>query len=154
MKNKKFKLLGTVLSVLVSVFIVKELLELKIDFSVLSRSDHIALVLLFSFVYGLHMFVLCIPWKAFVSMLTNEPVPFHEASWVLNKSNLMKYLPGNVFQYIGRNELAVRLKLRHPDVSLSTVLDVLVLIGANFLLSVILYMQGIRKWYSAYGLQH
>lgn len=58
----------------------------------------------------------------------------------------MKYIPGNIFQYVGRNEIAIEYNLSHKKVALTTVLD----IGANVLgvliVSLVGYMSGWQSW--------
>ena len=150
-KNKILKTLGNSAVVLSLAFICKKLYDLDIDTSVLFRADNLVHVAWISILYGLHMVVLCVPWKVFIRIFSGRNVPFTEAAWVLNKSNLMKYLPGNIFQFIGRNELAVRLNLRHADVAFATVCDLGLVVAVNLMLSTILNWQGITAWFGKYG---
>jgi len=155
MNSKKiFKTLGNVAVVLSLAFVFKKLLDMDIDTNLLFRSDSLAHVAWISFFYGLLMFVLCIPWKVFIKIVSGANVPFTEAAWILNKSNLMKYLPGNVFQFIGRNELAIRLNLSHTDVAFATICDLGLLVTVNLVSSTLLNRQGIKDWFGRYGFSH
>ncbi|MDR3551701.1 MAG: lysylphosphatidylglycerol synthase domain-containing protein [Clostridia bacterium] len=150
-KNRTLKIIGTIVTVIALFFIIKKLVELNLDYSLLLQKTNLLYIILFSAVYGIQMFVICIPWKTFISILTHEKIPFSKATWIYNKSNFMKYIPGNVFQYVGRNELAIRLNLSHVDVSFATVCDIIMIVAANFLVSVIMYAQGVGKWFAKYG---
>ena len=57
---------------------------------------------------------------------------------VFTRSNLYKYVPGNVFQYVGRNKLAEDAQVSHVDVACATVLDVLGCVISTGIISVIL----------------
>jgi uncharacterized membrane protein YbhN (UPF0104 family) len=151
-KNKILNLVGGIVTVAALFFIIKKLIELNFDYSLLFQSKNFLFIVLFSVVYGINMFVICIPWKTFISILTRRKIPFNNATWIYNKSNLMKYIPGNIFQYVGRNELAIRLDLSQVDVSFATICDVIMIVAANFLLSVLMYVQGVSKWFSKYGI--
>ena len=150
-RSKIWKIVGGIITVIVIVFIIKKLLEFDIDYTMLLQPQNLVYLIIVSIVYGVHMLVLCIPWKTFIQLLSGKKIPFHEAAWVYNKSNLLKYIPGNVFQYIGRNELAFRMKVSHVDVSFSTVCDVLLLVVMNFVLSILFYGDGVSKWLAEYG---
>ena len=50
----------------------------------------------------------------------------------------MKYVPGNVFQYVGRNQLAADLHISHVDVACATVLDIVCSMLTPLLLIVVL----------------
>jgi hypothetical protein len=149
--NKTLKTLGNAAVVLSLLFLGVKFVALDIDKTLFLRADNTLHILWISFLFGLHLFVLCIPWKTFIRIITGREIPFFEAAWVLNRSNLMKYLPGNVFQFIGRNELAVRLDLPHADVACATVCDMALLVGTNCLMAAFLNWRGMEKWFGKYG---
>ena len=150
MNNSKFlKTLGNAAVVLSLVFVFKRLTALDIDKEIIwSGLVHVAWI---SFACGILVFVSCVPWKAFVRIISGRSVPFVEAAWIFSKSNMMKYLPGNVFQFIGRNELAIRLNLSHADVAFATLCETALLMIAILLTTVLLDRQGITKWLARYG---
>jgi hypothetical protein len=151
-KNSALKTIGNAAVVLSFMFVWKKFADLDVDKAILFRSENVTHILWISFLYGLQMFILCVPWKMFLSIISNRKVPFSEAAWVLNRSNLMKYLPGNVFQFIGRNELAIRLDLRHTDVAFATVCDIALSVGGVFFMAFFLNWRGMGKWFERYGL--
>ncbi|MFR6077469.1 MAG: hypothetical protein ACLUHJ_08605 [Ruminococcus sp.] len=42
-----------------------------------------------------------LPWLLFIRILSGAKIPMRDALPVYTRSNLMKYVPGNVFQYVG-----------------------------------------------------
>jgi Predicted integral membrane protein len=151
-KNKILKIIGGIVTIIVIIFIIQKLIELRINYELILQENHIVIIFIFSIIYGFHMFILCVPWKTLVTIFSKIKIPFRDFSWIINKSNLMKYIPGNVFQYVGRNELAIRYKLSHVDVAFCTMFDIALNIASVFFLSIIFYSQGIEKWFNKYGI--
>ena len=71
------------------------------------------------------IFFMSTPWVQFVRILSGKKIAMKDALPVYTKCNLMKYVPGNVFQYVGRNQLAADLHISHVDVACATVLEIL-----------------------------
>ncbi len=119
------KLIGSVIMVLVAVYIVKKVMDMDIrlaDF----RSGRIITALVTAVIIQTAVIVIsCIPWMMFIRSLSGIRVTYPPAMAVYTQSNIYKYLPGNVFQYVGRNKLAFDLHISHVDVACSTVMEVL-----------------------------
>jgi hypothetical protein len=149
-KNKLLRVIGN-FAVLVSfVFICKNLASLDIDrnfFFTANMAFHISWI---SFLFGVYLFSY-LPWRIFLKVITHHKIPFLETAWVFNKANLMKYLPGNFFQFIGRNEIATRLNISHADVAFATVCDTVLLMLSVSVVSILLDWRGIEKWLGKYG---
>lgn len=129
--KKYFKLLGNILMLLSIFFLIIRLSKLNVNYNVIFSST--GTIVFLSFLYGIHNFFIGISWKQLIYVISGKKICFDKTIYVWNKSNMMKYIPGNVFQYVGRNEIAVTEKLNHADVALATILDVLInLIGVFF----------------------
>lgn len=127
------------------VFIIKKLVTMNIDYKIILNGRNLILLCIFSLLYGVHMVILSVPWRNVISIITGYNAGFLSLSQIMCKANLLKYLPGNVFQYVGRNEAALRYHLDHLDIALSTGIDVLLNVGSVFLLSLIMNYQGIVR---------
>lgn len=149
--KKTVKILGATLTLLSIAFIIKKLFYLNINYSYFVDARRLFYSIAVCIAFGTHMFILCLPWKGFIEILSGIKVPFYKASWILNKSNLLKYLPGNVLQFVGRNEIAIQLKLKHIDVAFATLCDTCMLLGVNFLLALCFYWQGALSWLQKNG---
>jgi hypothetical protein len=66
-----------------------------------------------------------------------QKVPLKEAVLVYCRSNLGKYIPGNVFQYVERNIFFSSYGVRHVDTVLASLLEVGCLILSAFILSAV-----------------
>ncbi len=150
-KRRIVKIIGNILAILSVVFVLYRLVEMGGLESFSFTPDDLFWIVLFSAVYGLLILIYCLPWRGFVRVYTGARPPFLLSSYILSKSNIMKYIPGNIFQYVGRNELALRLNLSHSDVALATVTDVMVSVAAVFGVGALFYGDSLRRVFSEYS---
>ena len=123
--KKTVRILGNIVTVIAIVFIAVRLYRMRVDLSVLGTGKTIA-VLALAFVFQLLLVILSsIPWITIVNALSGKRIRIRESLPVFTKANLYKYIPGNVFQYVGRNRLAVEKEISHVDVATATVIDTL-----------------------------
>lgn len=149
-KNKILKLIGNLVVVLALAFIVKKLVDADVDYGQVVSGNSIYIYLLLISLYAFAVICMSIPWNNVVYLMTGEKIAFREVAEVSTRANVMKYIPGNVFQYIGRNSLAVNKGLKHSEVAISTLLDVIINLGVVFLLTLIFSFQTIMTWLQQY----
>ena len=151
-KKKTIKLIGNIITSIVIFFIAKRLLSYDIDWKMLFRPDNFFILFLLIIGYSLNVVLICIPWKVILEIITSVKIKFKEIVLISCRSNALKYIPGNVFQYVGRNQIAFKLDFNHLDVGISTIIDVFINILSIFLTSLILYFPGIKIWIDKFGL--
>lgn len=149
--KKLAKIFGNVLTILSLLFIVKQIADLEINYGNIFNTRTILIMIAISVVYGVIIIIYCWPWRNYVKMITGTRLPFTEIAFVMAKSNLLKYVPGNIFQYIGRNEIAVKRELKHGEVGMATVLEVVTNLLAAMLLGGIFYFDGFQKVVIQFG---
>ena len=149
--KKLAKLAGHVLMLAAVVFLVRKFINMDVDFASLAE-PHVLAGLMLAFV-TLTAVVVCntYPWLVFVQSLSGTKIPFRQAMPVFTRSNLYKYVPGNVFQYIGRNQLAADMQISHVDVACATILDVLFCVLSTGVISVLLLGGTIMTLMQEYG---
>ncbi|MGX7203926.1 lysylphosphatidylglycerol synthase domain-containing protein [Enterococcus pingfangensis] len=135
--NKYLKIIGNVVTIIAVVFILRKLMRNDVDYQSLFKTKNILSISIVVIVQSIIVITNAFPWKTLVEMMTNIPIPFSETIPVYVKSNLMKYVPGNVFQFVGRNELAIKKDLPHIKVATATFLDILMTVIAASLISII-----------------
>lgn len=150
-KTPPIKLIGNIITIIVVYFLINRLLSYDIDWSMLLVPKNFIIISILITLYGLNVFVICIPWKNIIEILTSKKISFKDITLILCKSNILKYIPGNVFQYVGRNEIAVKMNISHWDAAISTVFDILLNVCAICLISLILYYPGLKIWLDIYG---
>jgi len=142
MKMKKYlKLIGNVITAIAILFVIKKLFQTDIDYSLLLKKGNILPIVIAIIIITSIVILNCLPWRKLVYILSSVSIPFKEAVSVYTKSNILKYLPGNVFQYVGRNDLANRMGIRHTDVAFATALEIIMMVFSALLLSVV-FLQG------------
>lgn len=150
MKKKVIMYIGNALMLVAVILMIWKMIHLEIDYSLYFNASGILRILLLSGLYGVLLVVMSLSWRQTNSVIAGKPISFWVSSKVYCKSNLLKYIPGNVFQYVGRNELAERLELSHGDVAMATGIDVFEQFFSFFLVSIIFcgygFMQIIKEY--------
>lgn len=136
--KKYYKVIGTIVTVIALVFVVKKIVTMDVDWSMFASGRIIALIGGCVLVQTAVILFMSMLWVRFVRILSGTNIPMKDALPVYTKSNLMKYVPGNIFQYVGRNQLAADLKISHVDVACATVLDIVCSMVTPLLLIVVL----------------
>ena len=149
--KKALKIIGNIVMIAALAFVVKKLLDMDISFSQLSEGRVVCALLLCFAVQTAIIICSCYPWLVFTRSLSGRKIPYSAAMPVYTQSNLYKYLPGNVFQYVGRNQLAADMDISHVDVACATVLDVLFCVFWTAVISVIMLGGRIAELMSKYG---
>ncbi|NLT09401.1 MAG: hypothetical protein GXY08_07860, partial [Ruminococcus sp.] len=149
--KKAIKIAGNVLMIAALAFVVKKLLDMDISPSDFRSPEVIAALIIGTVMQTGIIIISCIPWLMFTRSLSGVKIPYSSAMPVYTQSNLYKYLPGNVFQYVGRNKLAADMQISHVDVACATVLDVLFCVLWTGIISVILLGSKIAELMGKYG---
>lgn len=132
-------------------FVIKKLLDMDISLSQLSEGRVVGALLVCLVIQTAIIIFSCYPWLVFTRSLSGRRIPFSAAMPVYTQSNLYKYLPGNVFQYVGRNQLAADMDISHVDVACATVLDVLFCVFWTAVISAVLLGGRIAELLAKYG---
>lgn len=123
--KKYYKLIGTIITIIALIFVVKKIVTMDVNWSMFANGKALAIISGCTLVQAALVLFMSMPWLRFIRILSGTQIPIRDALPVYSKSNLMKYVPGNVFQYVGRNQLAADLQISHVDVACATVLDIL-----------------------------
>lgn len=150
-KKKILKAAGNLVTILAVLFVIRKLMGLDIDYSTLANAKSLVWILVISVIYGIIIVVYGWPWSNYVKMITHTRLPYPPVAFIMAKSNLLKYIPGNVFQYIGRNELAIRKNLKHSEVGMATIFDVATNLLAAAILGCVFYFDGFKRVLAQFG---
>lgn len=149
--KKIAKIAGNLLMIAALVFLIKKIMGMDADFTQFGSPNVIAALVL-SFIVQTAVIVMgTFPWLMFTQALSGTKIPFSAAMPVYTKSNVFKYVPGNVFQYIGRNQLAADMNISHVDVACATIFDVLFCVLSTGIISVLLLGGEIAGLLGKYG---
>ena len=151
MQKKVIRLLGNLLTCVAIFYIVRKLFSYELDYTIFNDPRTMAIMCILVIVYMMCVILGCLPWRALVKEIANIKNSFIEISVIFTKANLLKYVPGNVFQYVGRNELAVKKEIKHSDVAFSTLIDTIWNLFANCMVAILVYWNGLFAWISYQG---
>lgn len=140
------KIIGKIISIASIAFIVYAIWKLGFDF------DSIHNWPLFLTVSFISVIVKCITvyvsgfaWAGWLSFFAGGKIDKREALCVYAKANIGKYLPGNVMHYVERNLFATNLGISQKKLALSTVLEVLGLLGTALIISILVSAKQLLK---------
>lgn len=149
--KKIAKIIGNLLMIAAIAFLIKKIIGMDVDLSQLGSPSAIGAFCVNLAVQTMLIVMGCIPWQMFTQSLSGRKIPFAAAMPVYTKSNVYKYLPGNVFQYVGRNKLAFDMNISHVDVACATVFDVLFCVFWTGVIAVVLLGGRIAGLLAKYG---
>lgn len=149
--KKLVKLAGHLVVILALAFVVRKIVDMDISLKDLRSPGVIGAFLLSFVIQTAQIIIACFPWLMFTRSLSGRRIPYSAAMPVYTQSNIYKYLPGNVFQYVGRNKLAADMEISHVDVACATVLDVFFCVFWTGVVSVILLGGRIGALIEKYG---
>lgn len=149
--KKLLKLAGHLVVIAALAFVVKKIIDMDIKLSDLSSPRVIGAFVLSLVIQTAQILIGCWSWLLFTRSLSGQKIPYSAAMPVFTRSNIYKYLPGNVFQYVGRNQLAADMKISHVDVACATILDVFFCVFWTGTVSVILLGSKIAELLEKYG---
>jgi hypothetical protein len=149
--KKLLKLAGHLVVIAALVFVVKKMIDMDIKPRDLSSPRVMGAFALSLVIQAAQIIIACYPWLMFTRSLSGRKIPYSAAMPVYTQSNIYKYLPGNVFQYVGRNKLAADMEISHVDVACATILDVFFCVFWTGVVSVILLGSKIAELLEKYG---
>lgn len=137
----KLRIIGGIITALSMILLFIKISRMDIDWSVILIEKYLRTTVFCIVFYGFMMVLCFIPWKNLVEIccgkigqLKNQKLLF---CYVFSKANILKYIPGNIVQYIGRNEIAFELGLSHLDVVLASAAEIVIITTIALLISVI-----------------
>lgn len=143
--SRTIKIIGNIAMIVAIIFIIRRLLQYSINYKILFEKKNLFLFFALVIAYSISVIICSYPWKNAVYLITDSDIRFLEVAEVSVKANVLKYIPGNIFQYIGRNDLAIKKGLKHTDVAVSTLLDIAINFGAVFVLTIVCAFDTMKK---------
>lgn len=125
MGKLKFKVIGIVFTVLSFIYIGYTIYQIDLDLSLIPLNLNSLFVTGISvIILSITIFLFAYGWVMVVRYISTVPVASFRFMLIYCKTNLGKYLPGNVMHFAARNVVVNKLGWSHPKVLFSTVLEV------------------------------
>lgn len=138
--------IGLLITVLSITYFFKSLFAL--DFSEIKLASPIfsfSVSAVLAFFYAAAFAALAYAWLLILRSLSAEAlqIPFPTLFKIYGKTNLMKYLPGNVMEFVGRNVIVNQYNIKHSIIALSSLLQILVTLTSAVLIVVFFNLSGL-----------
>lgn len=139
MKKKSFKVIGYIFTVISFVFIARAIYSVKPDISLI-KNPFLALadIVFASVVLALNVYLSAIAWKYILEFLCGHKLTHRDIVKVYVKSNIGKYIPGNIMHFVGRNVLGKKLGVDQINIAVGTGIEITALIFYACFWSVVL----------------
>ena len=135
--KKVFKLIGNVLVVVSMVFIIRKLLNMNINLENFFNTSKVVRLCFILIAYTLMLLVQYLPWKMIIESMVHIRLHHSNVNYIFLKALLMRYIPGNIFQYVGREAvIGEDERLNFINVTSSIILEALCLFAASALIGV------------------
>ncbi len=94
-------------------------------------------IFLLSILYAIFLFIIPIGWKSIIENLSKNKLSI-SLIWIWLKTNIYKYLPGNIFHYAGRQILAKKVGISHTILIKSNLIETLLMLITTLIISCII----------------
>lgn len=114
---------------------------------------------LFGFVilYGVSCVLLAWGWFLILRFLADreERLPFQHVAGIHFRTNMLKYIPGNFMEFVGRNYMIHRYGISHGDSATSSILETIFLILSSLFVTAVFSFASFQasgmEWHARYG---
>lgn len=141
--NKVFKTIGTILVFVALFFVFDKIWTNRLWFLERQFTKQIVMVIVFgSIVYALSCFLLSTAWQRFMIWFGQSNEAVKNCHAIYARTQIAKYIPGNVFHFAGRHVLGSQVGFGHGSLAGATIYEVTGLLVASSglaLLGIVLY---------------
>lgn len=131
-------------------FLLKKMMSIKINVADYITYKNVIYFIILLFLQILVVFFLCIPWKLIIQIISSTKINFRLILRIHTETNILKYVPGNVFQYIGKGKICEFVDVKITKVYLATIVDFIINIIASILISAIFSFQNFKFYIVEY----
>jgi len=92
---------------------------------------------IFACICMLSNFILAFAWRSILEFLQKKSLPFGEIFKIYMKTFIARYIPGNIFHFVGRQLIGNKFGINHTVLAVSSVLEsfLLLAVGSVFILT-------------------
>lgn len=147
MNSKKIiNIIGNILLILSFAFIIHKIIKYKINFYNLFSLQTFVVIIISIITYAIVVLTLAKMFETLLRIFVGSEILRGSIILIYCKSNLYKYLPGNIFHYIGRNQIAIDKEITHQTVITTTIIEILLLLLAGIITSIVFAGKYAFRW--------
>ncbi len=125
MNKRCIKTVGYAAAILCVLFVVRAAFKLDIDWSAMASPEKtVSFFVLFSVVIVLCVYLSAFAWKMILEFVHGEKIERRQVLDAYVRSNIYKYLPGNMMHFAGRNILVGKLGFKQLDIAFCTLMEI------------------------------
>ena len=103
--------------------------------TVMLNKELILIIIICSIIYGLSEFLLSFAWKRLLILCGHKDISLRLCNSIYGKSQIAKYIPGNVFHVIGRHILGSQAGVKHIVLTGAAIYEILGLLLTSLIIS-------------------
>lgn len=133
--TSSFFLVITLLSLL---FLIFKIYQYGQDLlALISAGDAFRFIVIGTGVYSISLLILPKIYQYYLEAISNRNISYRAVCRIYGVSNINKYLPGNIFHFLGRQALANEINSQQYEVAMASTAEIIYLVITSFLLSVL-----------------
>ena len=141
-KGKIWTAIGNFLMLIAIFYIVKYIYKENIDFGFLRYKGNVVVVIILILLSSGSVLCLALAWKNNLELFApNSKIALKDAVWICAKSNLARYIPGNVAHYASRNIIGIKYGLRQKVMVLASLAELLLITIVSGIIIFVLMFQ-------------
>ena len=133
MQKRIINIFGIIIILISFIYIVRNVVSLNINYSELLTPTNILSIIIMPFVSVVVIFLNAYCWRMMLLLFTNTNIPVWKTFSVYAKSNIMKYLPGNIGHYAGRQLFGTRLGISQIQLVMASAFEIIYSVAAMLL---------------------
>jgi len=147
LKHRKFyNMAGNILMLLSFAFIVNRIIAYGVNFNRIDSFSTLIISIVSAVIYAILVIALATIFHFLLKIFSSADISPKDSIFIYCKSNLYKYLPGNIFHYIGRNQIALDNEISHGGPIAATIAEMLLLTIAALITAIVFAGQHAIKW--------
>lgn len=147
LNSRKFiDAIGNILVIISFAFIVHKINTYQINFKEIFSFLTLSVLTISFIVYSLLVLYYASLFSKILNFIDENQCSKTDAMFTYCKSNLYKYLPGNIFHYIGRNQIAIIQTVSHGTVIAASIAEILLMFLAALVIIAAFSGKEAIKW--------
>lgn len=142
-KSRIWSVIGNLLMLIAIFYIAKYIYKENIDFGFLRYEGNIIAVIVLIVLSSANVFCLALAWKNNLELFApDSEISLRDAVWICAKSNLARYIPGNLAHYASRNIIGTKYGLKQKVMALASLTELLLItLVSGFIILMLMYQK-------------
>ncbi len=132
--KKIIEWIGRIITLLAFVYIIRIIIAFDVEFSRLLEVKIIVTMLMLAMLMSTCVVFNSVAWKKLIGLISDKRIALKDVLHIYAKSNIGKYLPGNVMHYANRNILGFQYSINQKHMAFSTIMEIVLKVICVFIM--------------------